>query len=187
MEENKITQENQALTVESNGSETENSQKNGGDNTPTETIRTFTQDEVNEIVRQRLEKSKKTLYSKYGVEDSDGLDELLGKAQAHDAQVERIEELRRLNASQSEELAFLKNNVDPSRYDDVRTYFKGKELEFNNDNLVIQLATHPEWIKQAHSNTTSIQIMGGEKKAASNPTVEDEKAIASRLFGFEIK
>lgn len=183
------TQETLVDTVVDTNTEVETTTtENGGANTETltnDTPKTFSQDEVNDIVRNRLEKSKKSLYTKYGVEDSDGLDELFGKAQSYGVLTERIEELRNTNASLTEELAFLKNNIDTSRYDDVRAYFKGKGLEFNADTLVTELATHPEWIKpEVKSDTTTIKVMGATQ--TNTNTEETDAETVGRWFGIKL-
>lgn len=183
------TQETLVDTVVDTNTEVETTTtENGVENTetnPTETPRTFTQEEVNDIVRERLSKSKKVLYTKYGVEDADGLDELVGKAQSYEVLTERIEELRKTNASQTEELAFLKNNIEPSRYDDIRAYFKGKGLEFNAETLVQELSTHPEWVRpEVKSEVTTIKVMGATQHNG-NPQKTDAEIVGD-LFGIRL-
>ena len=148
--------------------------------------KTFTQDEVNEIVRARLEKAHKKIYNRYGVEDKKSLDELIGKAQSYDVMKERIEAMRGENASLKEKITFLENNINPERYDDVRTYFKGKELEFNPENLLAELERHNEWlnpVKTDNTPTTTITTLG-TNKAEKQPI--DEKEYASKLFGVKL-
>ena len=188
MENTQNTQETLVDTVVDTNTGDETLVNNGEvttEPTTNDTPKTFSQDEVNDIVRERLEKSKKSLYKKYGVEDSDGLDELFGKAQSYGVLTERIEELRQTNASLTEELSFLKNNIDPTRYDDVRAYFKGKGLEFNADTLVTEMATHPEWIKpEVKNDTTTIKFMGATQ--TNNNTEETDAEAVSRWFGVRL-
>lgn len=190
MENTQITQENNVDTVVEQNTGVESTPTNGEvEPTPTATTeqvaRTFTQEEVNDIVRERLEKSKKSLYTRYGVADRDELDDLLGKAQAHDVHVERIEELRRINASQAEELLFLKNNIEPSRYDDIRANFKGKGLELNAETFGVELATHPEWLKvEPKSETTTIKVMGATQ--TNGNTNDTDTELIGKWFGIKL-
>ena len=147
--------------------------------------KTYSQEQVNDIVRARLERSNKRLYSRYGVENRMGLDEIVGKAQSYDVMKERLETLRESHASLSEELAFLKNNINPEKYEDIRAYFKGKGLQFNVDTFMTELQTHPEWvrppIKENTTPVTTIKSLGAEQNGGYN--ADNEAEIASRLFG----
>lgn len=65
----------------------------------------------------------------------------------------------------NEQIIFINNNIDKKRYDDVRFYFKGKELEFNEENLVNELITHPEWKQEIQTQPTiTIQILTPKNK-----------------------
>ena len=81
-----------------------------------------------------------------------------------------------------EENSFLKNNVNPDRYDDIRTYFKGKGLDFSNESLLEAIKTHPEWINP--SNATTIKSLGLEEHKKA-PDVS-EKQIASKFLGVDL-
>ncbi len=146
--------------------------------------KTFTQEQVNEIMRSRIERERKSVYSRYGVEDRDGLDALIGKSQSYDVMKERYEQLKEENASLKERMAFLANNINPEREEDVRAYFKGKDIEFNEQNLMNELATHPEWLKvieQDSTPKTTIKKLGVENVNHVVPETEDEKI--KRIFG----
>ena len=45
--------------------------------------KSFTQEQVNEIINKRLERDRLSIYKRYGVENKDGLDGLIQKANAY--------------------------------------------------------------------------------------------------------
>lgn len=154
--------------------------------TPTETTseeleKTFNQKQVDEIIGNRV----KRIFKRYGVEDKNGLDELVGKAQSYDIMRERYDALTNENAQLKEKIAFLENNINPERQEDIRAYFKGKDMEFSNDNLKTELQTHPEWLKVAEKSNTPITTI--EKLSPERGKVEAEESEESqwkKLFGF---
>ena len=95
----------------------------------------------------------------------------------------------RYNAIQSEvnslreSNAFLKNNINPERYEDVRAYFKGKEMPFTEENLKNEIATHSEWITKSGEEPTpktTINVLGKEQNP--KPSI-NEKDEAMKMFG----
>ena len=177
------TQEEKVPTEGTPVSETDGVATNDVDETKNE-VHTFTQEQVNEIVRKRLEKADNKFYSRYGVSKKEELDELVGKAQSYDVMKERYDGLVSSNKNLTEELTFLKNNINPERYEDVKAYFKGKDLEFNAENLIKELETHNEWlnvIKQETSPKTTIQTLGTERKVQER--IESDAEKAKRIFG----
>lgn len=146
--------------------------------------KTFTQDMVNEIVKNRLEKDRKAFFKRYGVENRDGLDGLIGKSQSYDVMKERYEKLTNEHNSLREKMAFVTNNINPDREDDIRAYFKGKGLSFNEETLVNELATHPEWLnvkQDSDTPQTTIKTLGIEHKPIVKRETEEEKQ--KRIFG----
>lgn len=145
---------------------------------------TFTQEQVNEIVRARLERSQARIFNRYGVKNKIELDNLIGKAQSYQVMNERYALIKDENSGLKQELAFLKNNINPERKDDIMAYFKGKEIEFSNDNLVNELATHPEWLNPVQVDDkpkTTIQILGnGNELQEEKP---NEKDVMAKYFG----
>jgi len=149
---------------------------------PTETgddtqlkLDTFTKDEVNEIIRKRLARYEEGVPKKYGAETLEQLQDFIEKGKgydelklAHDNTVVEMEALQ-------EKLLFIENNIDVKRYDDVKAYFKGKELSLTPENLKAELTTHPEWLAQR-----SVQTIGGQRQQAP---VKDERKAAFELFG----
>lgn len=137
----------------------------------------LTQDEVNALVMERVNKTKEQFYKRYGVANREELDDLIGKCQSFDEVKERYDNLSTENQSLREELAFLKNNIDNKKIDDIKIYFKGKELELNEENLINEITSHPEWVKA----NTSINALGVEHKETKREETEDERI--KRVFG----
>ena len=57
-----------------------------------EASKTFTQANVDEIVGKRLERDRKAIYKKLGVEDNEGIDALVSKAASSDAMKAKLDE-----------------------------------------------------------------------------------------------
>ena len=183
MQEQEIKEQDEQVetaTTDVEENQTENIDNKG--NESTEEIKTFNQEQVNNFVRERLNK----FYRRYGVENKQGLDALVGKAQAYDVMEERYNNMvSELNATK-ENNAFLKNNINPEKYDDVRAYFKGKELEFNEENLVNELTNHGEWLNIAKETTpqTTIKSLGADPNMSTPKKSEQE--IAEKMFGMKL-
>lgn len=146
--------------------------------------KTFTQKQVDDLIKARLERRNKSLLKRYGVEKSSDLDNLVGKSQAYDVMKERYTAIKDENAQLKERIAFLTNNINPDREDDIRAHFKGKDIVFNEENLVKELGTHPEWLKAVEGDTTpktTIKKLGIEHKEGNKPESDAEKM--SRIFG----
>lgn len=151
---------------------------------PDKETKSFTQEMVDEIVRNRLERDRQSTFKRYGVENREGLDELIGKSQSYDIMKERYEAIKTENGTLREKMAFITNNINPAREEDVRAYFKGKGIEFNETNLVNELVTHPEWlnVKQTdNSPKTTITALGVEHNPM--PKHESEEERQKRIFG----
>lgn len=150
-----------------------------------EQISQFTQEQVNDIVRKRVERTKKSYYSRYGVNDLDELDEMIGKSQAYEVMKMHRDNLLQENNSLKEKMAFIDNNINPTRYDDIRAYFKGKELVFNDENLKQELSSHPEWLnvisKKDEAPKTTITTLGVEHSNKVVQETPEEKR--RRIFG----
>lgn len=142
--------------------------------------RTFTRDEVTKILKKRLDRYQNSMYTKYGVKDSSGLDELFNKAKEHDDIIKARDEAL-------EKVAFMGNNINPDKYDDIRTYFKGKGLQFTEDELKRQLESHPEWIKQTQQSVnkpvTTVTPIG---TPSNGPVDKSEHDLAKRIFGDDL-
>lgn len=144
---------------------------------------TYTQEKVNEIVRERLERDRKSLYSRYGVEDKTGLDDLIGKALSYDVMLERYEKAKADNKTIAEELAFVRKNINPERKADIQAYFKGKELDFSEDALEKELTTHPEWLNVVEKDDTPKTTISYVSKDRGDIVEESDKDKVAKLFG----
>lgn len=136
--------------------------------------KTFTEDEVNDIVRKRLEKHSKSLYRKLGIEGEEGIEGLVSKAKGFDETSAKLAETEKT-------LAYVNKGIDQARYGDVEAYFKGKGIEFSEDALAKELETHPEWAKKGEVTQIIQNLGGGDGKKQEF----DESAYASKLFGLK--
>lgn len=161
--------------------ETENQEQEQVNSNSTENQETtFTQEQVNDIVRERLERNRNSIYSRYGVNGKDELDALVGKAQSYDVMNEQYNSMtEELNAIKQEN-AFLKNDVNLEKKDDILAYFKGKGIELNADTLKQELETHKEW-GNVNKNTTTIEALSSEE---SHNTELSDKEKVLRMFGY---
>ena len=145
---------------------------------------TFTQEQVNDIIRTRLEKAQQRLFNRYGVTNRDELDSLIGKSQSYDVMKEKYADLEAKNYELEKELAFFKNNINLERQEDIMAYFKGKGIDFNNDNLINELSTHPEWlnpVKVEAKPKTTIETLGSDS-TTEMPKVSEKDEMA-KVFG----
>lgn len=140
-------------------------------------VKTFTEQELNEIVRNRLIRQKNRLHQQLGVENDEAIAELIEKVKKADELQSIVDSLQNENTLFKEQLTFIENNIDTKRYDDVKAYFKGKELTLTPETLKAELITHPEWIAQK-----SVQTIGGQRQPAP---VKDERKTAMELFGIK--
>lgn len=147
--------------------------------------RTFTRDEVTRIVKARQDRFSNGLCKKYGVGSIKELDDLYNKHKDYDDIVTERDGLKKSHSEMSEKLAFLSNGIDPAREDDVRTYFKGKGLQFDEAILKEHLQSHPEWVKANApvKPTTTVQKIGVQKSA---PKPETELQMAEKLYGMKL-
>ena len=166
---------------------TEETSSEGNGNAPSEAgkqvseTRTYTQEQVNDIVRSRLDRASKAIYDRYGVDGEEGLDELIGMAQAYQTMKSKYDAMQDELKGLKEQNMFHANSVLPEKEDDVRTYFKGKGLEMSDEALKQVLFTHPEWLAMAKpAPTTTIVPLGSQAEEAPKP---NEEAEAARMFG----
>lgn len=140
--------------------------------------RTFTRDEVTTILKKRIDRYQNSVYKKYGVSNSDEFNALFEKAKGYDDLTHEKDELTKT-------VAFLRNNINPDKYDDIETYFKGKGLQFTEDELKRQLEHHPEWLNKQVNNkpTTTITTLGTEQSGHKSM---GEKEIAEKMFGMSL-
>lgn len=143
----------------------------------------FTRDQVNELIRARIERERARTMQRLGIESLDELEAISERArdaEAGKAEMERIkEESKGLRA----EIAFLRNGVDEARRDDVQTYFRGKGLEMTDESVAEAIATHPEWKARFEETPRATVVPLGA--AQTEKAQEDEEAAAARMFGLK--
>lgn len=125
--------------------------------------KTFTQSQVDEIAgkvrKETREKTIRDIYSRYGVNTADELDDLMSDAQRFATSREDFAEKeaawKQADEARSQELisvkervALLESGIDRNRFEDARLILKGKGLDVTAENIEAELATHPEWKKQ---------------------------------------
>ena len=142
--------------------------------------RTYTKAEVQNLMKRRVERSHKAFFTRYGVENLNALDELMNKSKAFG---EDYASIQTKNKELMREIAFLKNNINPEKYDDIITHFKGLNLDFSEEQLIEALKTHPEWLKVAPQNVTTIQKLGNEFHKEDLP---NDKEKAEKLLGVKL-
>ena len=148
--------------------------------------RTFTKEQVNELMQKRVKRSHQAFFDRYGVKDLNELDALFGKSHDYDGLKLQNDELNQknsdletLNMDLTKRYAYKVGNINPDRYPDIETYFKGKNLNIDENTLMQEVKTHPEWVNKV----ATIQSLGSE--VTETPTV-DEKAEASNIFGVDL-
>jgi len=149
--------------------------------------RTFTKDEVNELMKKRVERSHNSFFTRYGVKDLNELDNLVGQSRSYGPLKERFDELEKnhneltlTHKDLAKKYAYKTGNIDEGRIADIETYFKGKGIEIDESTLAEELKTHPEWAKKA----AIVRSIGAE--ATPSPSV-DERELASKYFGVNLK
>ena len=153
--------------------------------------KTYTKADVTNIMAQRVGKTYNAFYDEFGLEGENRNKEFLisflrekvdyaQKAKEEGEQLRgEMETLKGDLFNAKKELAFLRNSVEPSKYDDILTYFKGKGKVFNEEDLIAELETHPEW-KKAVEQATTVASLGAVKPELRIETNEDRKR---RVFG----
>lgn len=111
----------------------------------------LTQSQVNELVgRTRTETRDGTLKStwdRYGVSNETELDDLVGRGQKYDLVRRDFDRVAAELQEAKDKLAMYDSDIAPERYEDAKLILKGKGLEITKDNILAELATHPEWKK----------------------------------------
>ena len=141
--------------------------------------KTYTKAQIMDLMKKRVDRSHKAFFKRYGVNNLQELDDVFKYKDQYLGLQNKYNDLTR-------EMAFIKNNVSPERYEDIIAYFKGKGLEFSEQELLNQLATHPEWLKQQatiNPQSTTIKTLGSEAHSAPKPS---DKDLASKLLGVKL-
>lgn len=133
----------------------------------------YTKQQMSDAVLKRLNR----IYEKFGIEKEEDIEAIVNNSKEYKASLEtlnRVPELEKELSQAKEQLMFIEKNIDPQRYEDVKTFFKGKELELTTENLLQELETHPEWLSK-----TTVREIGAKK---DTPPPVDEKALAMKMF-----
>lgn len=154
-----------------------------GKSTPEQT---FTKEQVNQLMRKRVERSHQSFFNRYGVKDLAELDDLVGKSRSYDATLQlngeleqKYNDLNDQHIDLTKKYAYRVGNVNPDKYNDIETYFKGKNLPINEENLINELKSHQDWVKKP----STILNIGAE----TAPVKEvDELTEASKYFGVDL-
>lgn len=144
---------------------------------------TFTKDQVNEMMKRRVERSHRAFFTRYGVKDLAGLDNLFGSAVNYDKTKSERDELSQKYSdleTQHKDLnkryAYKVGNIDEKKIADIETYFKGKGIDIDETTLMNELKTHPDWVNKVNT----IQQLGAEVAMQDE---NDARAEAYRIFG----
>ena len=165
----------------------------------------FTQEQVNKMISDRLNRlykrygvenkesldelvnkalSYEAMNEKYDsiVKERDSVAEPLNKqieelTQNHNDLQSKYDELVNQSKDLSKKYAFSSRNIKPELYNDIEMYFKGKELEINENTLDEELKTHAGWCNAGATD------LGVEAHELNKP---DEKEIASKYFGVDL-
>lgn len=177
------TQVEAGATQEIPATETETVETVPGESKPE---RTFTKDQVNKIMQRRVERSHNAFFTRYGVKDLQELDNLVGQSRSYGPLNEKYGELEKTHndllgthKDLTKRYAFLLSNIDESRIPDIETYFKGKDIEIDENTLANELKTHPEWVKKSGP----IQFIGAE--STPSPDI-DEREVAGKILGVNL-
>lgn len=154
----------------------------------------FSQEQLNEIVgKTRTETRGRTMqdvYNKYGVADDTELDRIFGLGQRYEVVNDELQKKDTLLNEVMAENALLKSQIARNRWEDAKAILKSKNLAITEDNILGELATHPEWkgeeAKAPLNNPvkeipSTIERLGEDRR--ENASAEAEEARMKRLFG----
>ena len=168
------------------------------DNTPTPTVEEqenanaplFTQEQVNEIAgkirKEACDRTISKLLSKYELESMDDFDNIYGDAQRYGLAKDELSSLEALSserdaelASLKERIALLESGIDRERFEDASFILKGKGKEVSLENIMGELATHPEW-KKEEIKTQTTSPMFRKSTSVHAPVPETAEAVSSK-------
>jgi len=118
--------------------------------------KTFSQEDVDNIVTTRLAKERAKYFKKFGVEDDSKLDEVVAKVTEHATLKAENESLKaeKLNRQYESKLNGL--NVDQEFLDIVLSKVeKGKDINEFEANAKVYLAAHPKMLKESFNDYKS--------------------------------
>ena len=141
--------------------------------------RTWTKDQIVEMMKKRVARSHNAFFKRYGVQDLKELDELFENSKKFSSMNDEFGKIQLKNSELMRENAFLRNNINPDKYNDIIAYFKGNNMDFSEEELLKVLPTHNEWLKQT-APVTTISSLGSEAHTLPKP---DESVLAGKLLG----
>jgi len=134
---------------------------------------TFTQSRVNELVgrarQEGRESAMKELFSRYGVNTDDELNEVFGRGQAYDGLNDEYSAVQSSYNDLRTENALLRSEVAPERYEDVKLILGGKGMDVTVENIAMMLPSHPEWKGTTSSPTVSAPAPDTPNGAPATP------------------
>jgi hypothetical protein len=148
--------------------------------------RTFTQEQVNELVgkaraegRQKgMEQARADLMSRYGVDDDDQLDSIFRDGSRYGELGARYSDVGNQLRDAMTQIAMMKAKVLPERESDVKAILGAMGKDVTEESINEMLATHPEWVSAPES--ADDKGFSLPKKPIPQPT-PGEGAEAGRL------
>lgn len=144
---------------------------------PATETKTFTQEELNAIIGERLERSNKKILEKYGVSSFEELDAKIEKANGYDDLAKSKADVDALYNELVKQHAYAVNNINSERINDIEAILGSKGLQINDENLKAEIVNHPEWVKQV-KKITKLSV---EKD--NNDNKPNEKELVNKYFG----
>lgn len=140
--------------------------------TPDVKHKTFTQEEVNSLVSERVKRAKesaiKEVLKETGFDSKDNLKSYLETSK---------EELSNYKFTD----ACNENKISAERFDDVKALLKGKGLEVNEENIAEVAKTHPEWRREKRKPALEPIDIGSNTKSMGD-SEESLKKMARGWF-----
>lgn len=155
IEEANISEENATTHADPNPQheQSEMVQDEGNANVEEQIEKMLSQSQVNELIgNTRTETREKTrqevmneFFNRYGVSSDDELNDIFGRGQAYDVLSDNFNSQNSQLRDVMAENALLKTGISESRWADAKAILSSKGLEVNQDNIMAELVTHPEW------------------------------------------
>lgn len=149
--------------------------------------RTFTKSQVNDLMKKRIERSHNAFFNRYGVKDLAELDNLIGQSRSYGPLKERFDELDKnhneLNDTYKDlnkRYAYKVGNINEKKIADIENYFKGKGIDIDENSLLEEIKTHPDWVNKV----STIQQLGAEVQTSNE---NDMRTEAEKIFGVHLR
>lgn len=142
--------------------------------------KTFTQDEVNSIIKERLSKVAK----KYGFETEEELNEAVGKAQSYDTTKKELENIKSSLAEKESIITLMSCGIADKYLEIAKTFMQSKNMKINKNTINELLKTYPEWkgqVSDKQSSPVSYNSLGETNGTQKTELTEDERI--KKIFG----